>query len=108
MKKIYSGISAILLIATLNINAQNNSPKVSVTDNGSSFNMTNGYLTVKIDQRSGDLTSLKTPNTITPDIELMGYVSGHHAGYWEQSTSLAPRRTTGISIDPANNNGEIA
>jgi rhamnogalacturonan endolyase len=68
--------------------------------------MSNGYLTVKVDKKTGDLTSVKTPHTATPNIELMGYLSGHHAGYWEQSPSLAPRREAKITIDPATDNGE--
>jgi len=59
-------------------------------------------------KKTGDLTSVKTPNTVTPDIELMGYLSGHHAGYWEQSPDLAPRRENKITIDPATNSGARA
>jgi rhamnogalacturonan endolyase len=73
-------------------------PPVTVTEDGSSYTMTNGYLTVKIDKRTGDLTSLTTPATTTPNIELMGYLSGHHAGYWEQSPALAARHETKITI----------
>ena len=51
---------------------------------------------------------MKSPNTTTPNVELMGYVSGHHAGYWEQSPALAPRRDAKITIDPATNGGERA
>lgn len=65
-------------------------PPVTVTDDGPTYTMANGYLTVKVNKKTGDLTSVKTPNTVTPNIELMGYVSGHHAGYWEQSP-ISPR-----------------
>ena len=83
-------------------------PPVTVTDDGPTYTLSNGYLTVKVNKKTGDLTSVKTPNTVTPNIELMGYVSGHHAGYWEQSPDLAPRREDKITIDPATNNGAIA
>ncbi|HEX9200253.1 MAG TPA: polysaccharide lyase family protein [Acidobacteriaceae bacterium] len=83
-------------------------PPVTVTDDGPTYTMSNGYLTVKVDKKTGDLTSVKTPHTATPNIELMGYVSGHHAGYWEQSPSLAPRREDKITIDPATNDGALA
>jgi rhamnogalacturonan endolyase len=81
---------------------------VTVTDDGPTYTMSNGYLTVKVDKVTGDLVSVKTPRTVTPDIELMGFVSGHHAGYWEQSPALAARREAKITIDPASVGGERA
>ncbi len=84
------------------------SPPVTVTDDGKTYTLDNGYLTARIDKRTGDLVSVKTPNTATPNIELMGYVSGHHAGYWEQSPALAPREVASITIDPASVQGERA
>ncbi|PTQ94051.1 rhamnogalacturonan endolyase [Mucilaginibacter yixingensis] len=83
-------------------------PPVTVTEDAISFTMTNGYLTVKVNKRSGDVTSVKTSKSTTPNVELMGYVSGHHAGYWEQSPALAAREVTAITIDPSKNNGERA
>lgn len=79
---------------------------VTVTDDGPTYTMSNGYLTVKVNKVTGDLVSVKTPHTATPNIELMGYVSGHHAGYWEQSPALAARREATITIDPASVGGE--
>jgi rhamnogalacturonan endolyase len=78
--------------------AEPTAPPATVTENSSSYILTNGYLTVTINKRTGDLTSLTTPATTTPNIELMGYLSGHHAGYWEQSPALAPRHETKITI----------
>jgi rhamnogalacturonan endolyase len=83
-------------------------PPVTVTDDGPTYTMSNGYLTVKVDKVTGDLISVKTPHTATPEIELMGFVSGHHAGYWEQSPALAARREAKITIDPASVGGERA
>jgi rhamnogalacturonan endolyase len=83
-------------------------PPVTITDDGPTYTMSNGYLTVKVNKKTGDLISVKTPKTITPNIELMGYVSGHHAGYWEQSPALAAREVASITIDPATVNGERA
>jgi rhamnogalacturonan endolyase len=83
-------------------------PPVTVTDDGPTYTMSNGYLTVKVNKKSGDLVSVKTPHTVTPNIELMGFLSGHHAGYWEQSPELAARLDDRITIDPATNNGESA
>src|ERR1700751_1800701 len=81
-------------------------PPVTVTDDGPTYTMANGYLTVKVDKVTGDLVSVKTPKTVTPNVELMGYVSGHHAGYWEQSPALAARREDKVTIDPKDNKGE--
>ena len=83
-------------------------PPVTVHDDGPTYTMANGYLTVKVDKVTGDLVSVKTPNTVTPDIELMGFLSGHHAGYWEQSPALAARREATITIDPTTSHGEQA
>ncbi|MBW4888993.1 hypothetical protein KXQ82_04675 [Mucilaginibacter sp. HMF5004] len=83
-------------------------PAVTVTDDGLTYTLSNGYITVKVNKRSGDLTSVKTPNTTTPNIELMGYVSGSHAGYWEQRPSKAARLEAKITIDPTKVNGDRA
>ncbi len=98
-------LSLVLFIFSKGLFAQNN-PSVTIKDTGDSYILSNGYLSLKIDKRTADLISVKTPNTITPNTELMGYVSGHHAGYWEQSPALASRRVAGISIDPKNNDGQ--
>jgi rhamnogalacturonan endolyase len=79
---------------------------VTVTDDGPTYTLANGYLTVKVDKVTGDLVSVKTPKTVTPNVELMGFVSGHHAGYWEQSPALATRREDKVTIDPKDNQGE--
>ncbi|QMV20157.1 lyase [Granulicella sp. 5B5] len=47
------------------------------------------------------MTSLKVNG-----LETQGYVSGHHAGYWEQNPSGAARMEARLTIDPATNNGE--
>jgi len=81
-------------------------PPVTIADDGPTYTLANGYLTVKVDKRTGDLVSVKTPETATPNVELMGFVSGHHAGYWEQSPALAPREVASITIDPASVQGQ--
>src|SRR4051794_18748141 len=96
------------MLAAVKSNAQKSTinPPVTVTDDGSNYTLANGYITAKINKRTGDLISLQTSQTTTPNVELMGYVSGHHAGYWEQSPALAPRRESNITIDPSKVNGE--
>jgi rhamnogalacturonan endolyase len=91
---------------TLPVFAASAAPPVTVTDDGPTYTLANGYLTVKVDKVTGDLVSVKTPKTVTPNVELMGFLSGHHAGYWEQSPALAARREAKITIDPAAVSGE--
>ncbi len=74
---------------------------VSVADNGATFTLTNAYLTATISKTTGDMVSLKYHN-----LETMGFVSGHHAGYWEQNPSRAARLAASVTIDPAKNGGE--
>lgn len=106
MKNLQSLIFATLLcLVTRGSVAQTNQP-VTITEDDLTYTMSNGYLTLKIDKRTADLISVKTINSASPNVELMGYVSGHHAGYWEQSPALAARRVTGISIEPKINNAQ--
>src|SRR5580698_6643932 len=102
-----AGLALYCAIA-LPVLASSSAPLVTVTDDGPTYTLANGYLTVKVDKKTGDLISVKTPNTVTPNIELMGFVSGHHAGYWEQNPSLAPREVASVTIDPASVGGERA
>lgn len=76
-------------------------PPVTITDTGTNYILANGYVTASISKTTGDMVSLKYHG-----LESMGYVSGHHAGYWEQNPSGAVRKADTITIDPAKNNGE--
>ncbi len=77
--------------------------QVTIQQDPAVFRLTNPYLTAEINKTTGDMTSLKFKG-----LELMGFVSGHHAGYWEQNPSHAARLTATITIDPATNGGERA
>ncbi|MGA2222230.1 MAG: polysaccharide lyase family protein [Verrucomicrobiia bacterium] len=81
--------------------ANRNTAPVTVVEDQSSFTLANGYVTAKVDKTSGDLTSLKYKG-----LELIGYGSGHPAGYWEQDPSAAQRYAVTVTIDPARNGGE--
>ena len=70
---------------------------------GVAWVMSNAYVTATISKTTGDMVSLKYKG-----LETMGYVSGHHAGYWEQNPSGAARLEARVSIDPAANGGERA
>lgn len=69
---------------------------MSVTEDGAHFTLANGYLTAQVSKTTGDLTSLRFK-----DRELMGFVSGHHAGYWEQTPARAVQLSTAITIQSA-------
>lgn len=74
---------------------------VTIAQDARVFTLSNSYVTAQVDKRTGDLTSLKYHG-----IETMGYVSGHHAGYWEQNPSGDPQLSATLTIDPAANHGE--
>ena len=78
-------------------------PPVTLSDTGTNYILSNGYITASISKTTGDMVSLKYKG-----IEAMGFVSGHHAGYWEQNPSGAVRRADTITIDPVKNHGERA
>ena len=101
-------ISSAFTLTISSVSGATVAPPVTVTDDGPTYTLANGYLTVKVDKVTGDLVSVKTPKTVTPNVELMGFVSGHHAGYWEQSPALAARREDKVTIDPKDNKGQRA
>jgi len=76
---------------------------VTLTQDDHTFTLANAYVTAQVDKHTGNLTSLKYRG-----IETMGYVSGTHAGYWEQNPSRDPQLSATVTIDPASNNGERA
>jgi len=73
---------------------------VTLSSDGRYFTLTNSYVSADVDMHMGELWSLKYRG-----MEMMGYVSGHHAGYWEQMPRPATPRVT---IDPKSNGGERA
>jgi rhamnogalacturonan endolyase len=94
------------LICTLGIGvavAQKQNAPVTVIDSDASYVLSNGYLSATISKTTGDMTSLKVNG-----LETQGYVSGHHAGYWEQNPAGAARMEAKLTIDPTTNGGERA
>ncbi|HWB32530.1 MAG TPA: polysaccharide lyase family protein [Acidobacteriaceae bacterium] len=102
--------AAALAAAPQHAPVSSSAPPVTITDSdgGATWTLSNGYLTIKVNKKTADLVSVQTPDTVTPNVELMGFVSGHHAGYWEQSPALAPRLKATITIDPKSNGGQRA
>jgi len=74
---------------------------VAIKDSGSVYILSNAHITATISKVTGDMVSLKFHG-----LETMGYISGHHAGYWEQNPSGAARLEARVTIDPADNQGE--
>jgi rhamnogalacturonan endolyase len=75
-------------------------PPVTLTNDGNYYTISNGYSIALVAMHTGELSSLKFRG-----IETMGFVSGHHAGYWEQ---LPRPGVPAVTIDPATNGGERA
>jgi rhamnogalacturonan endolyase len=73
---------------------------VKLSNDRQYFTLANAYVTARVEMRTGELWSLKYGG-----IETMGYVSGHHAGYWEQMPRPA---VPAVTIDPKSNDGERA
>src|SRR5579862_3060005 len=73
---------------------------VTITQDDKTFTLSNGVLTAQVNKTTGDMVSLKYHG-----LETMGYTSGHHAGYWEQTPAKAARLTATMTIDPASNGG---
>src|SRR5689334_2410029 len=53
---------------------------VTVAQDASVFTLKNSWLTAQVNKKTGNLVSLQFRG-----IETMGYISGAHAGYWEQN-----------------------
>ena len=78
---------------------------VTVTDTGRTWTLANGIVTVVVNKRTGELTSL-----FYKGIDTMGHVQGS-GGSWEHEPSNAATvggLTASITIDPAKNGGERA
>lgn len=93
---------AALAIAGGVVHAQQSTP-VRVKKQGGSYVLQNAYVTVVVDRTTGDMKSMKYMGE-----EMMGFVSGHHGGYWEQNPSHAAQLSDGVSIDPEKNGGDRA
>ena len=73
---------------------------VVVSQDEGSFTLDNGIVTARVAKRSGDLSSLKYHG-----LEMLDPHSGHAGGYWSHDASRG-LRTTRVTIDPNNNDGE--
>src|SRR6185369_8969797 len=97
-----------LFLLTTNFVLGQNQPKagspVILTDDGTSFTLTNGIVTTKIDKHSASLTTLKYK-----DHELLGPMGID--GFWAlpaSSMEFGSKREASILLDPHTNKGERA
>ncbi|HVU39352.1 MAG TPA: polysaccharide lyase family protein [Opitutales bacterium] len=76
-------------------------PAVTVTQDDTTFTLSNGVVTARVSKRSGDLLSL-----VYKGEETLAFNSGHSGGYWSHDTTGGVQTLTKVTIDPQANNGE--
>ncbi|MGC6398988.1 polysaccharide lyase family protein [Sphingomonas sp. FW199] len=76
-------------------------PGVTVTEDATTFTLSNGIVTAKVSKASGDLISLVYKGIET----LYGEEGGHPYGYWSHDVKNATRIETKLTIDPRMNGG---
>ncbi len=69
-----------------------NQPAVTVSEDATSFSLSNNLLTARVSKRTGDLTSLIYKNT-----EILTDKSGHEGGYWSHDASGGKETLTRIT-----------
>jgi rhamnogalacturonan endolyase len=77
--------------------------RVSVSEDDSSFTLSNGIVTARVLKSNGDIRSLQYKGT-----EILTDRSGHAGGYWSHDTTGGKSVVTRVTIDPAGNGGERA
>jgi rhamnogalacturonan endolyase len=102
----WGGVAAIVLSALLwqaGMSLPGSLPNlpVTVSEDESSFVLSNGIITARVAKRNGDLQSLAYKG-----IETLTDRSGHAGGYWSHDASGGISQKTTISIDPKSNGGE--
>ena len=80
--------------------------KVTVTDDGTAYVLSNGIVDARIEKRSGDIVSLKYKGTEVT-ATLPGQAPGRENGYWSHD-GVGDDTTAKVSIDPASNGGQMA
>ncbi|HEY4382089.1 MAG TPA: polysaccharide lyase family protein [Acidobacteriaceae bacterium] len=106
-----SVVFAVSLCALTTAFAQKPSAdKVTVTDDGNAYVLSNGIVVARIEKKSGDIVSYKYKGTeITGHLDSYppGITPGRETGYWSHD-GVGPDTTAKISIDPASNGGQMA
>lgn len=76
-------------------------PAVSVSEDATSFTLSNGIVSAHVSKTSGDLTALEYNG-----VEILTDKSGHAGAYWSHDASGGVQTLTHITIDPKANGGE--
>lgn len=76
---------------------------VALSEDASSYTLTNKNIAAQVSKQSGDLVSLKYKN-----LELLEGGSGHPFAYWSHAPAKNSPIINSVTIDPAKNNGERA
>jgi rhamnogalacturonan endolyase len=100
------GVLSLLLVVGMPAAKAQDEPdtqNVSVSEDESSFMMSNGIVTAKVSRRNGDLTSLQFKG-----MEMLEFRSGHPGGYWSHDTTGGTDLITKVAIDPNSNGGARA
>jgi len=104
--KIFAEAAVLLVLGLLISPAVHGEEKgggVTLYEDKTSFTLSNGIVTARILKSSGDIRSLLYKGT-----ELLTDKSGHPGGYWSHDTTGGSSLVTGVTIDPAGNEGERA
>ncbi|HVT79076.1 MAG TPA: hypothetical protein VHM90_00350, partial [Phycisphaerae bacterium] len=111
IRKSLAPLFALALIAAPVFAAPQDAPKsdaVTVTEDATSFTLSNGIVTAKVLKRNGDLINLfyRGEDTLTNQ-------SGHAGAYWSHDASPYPQsppefHITKVTIDPKDNGGTRA
>jgi rhamnogalacturonan endolyase len=80
--------------------------KVTVTDDGAAYVLSNGIIDARVEKKSGDLISIKYKGT-EMTATLPGQPPGREYAYWSHDAK-SEDTTARVSIDPATNGGERA
>ena len=80
--------------------------KVTITDDGTAYTLSNVIIDAHIAKKEGDIVSLKYKGTEVT-ATLPGPVQGRENGYWSHN-GVGDDTTAKISIDPVSNGGEQA
>ena len=80
--------------------------KVTVTDDGTAYTLSNGIVDARVEKKSGDLISIKYKGT-EMTATLPGQPPGREYAYWSHDAK-GPDTKARITIDPATNGGERA
>ena len=94
---------ALIWLATASFGKGQTEPSntaVVITEDSTSFSLSNGKITGRVSKRSGDLVSL-----LFNGVEILTDKSGHPGGYWSHDASGGKATLARITIDPQTNGG---